>query len=180
MERTWRDGKIFGIGLSKTGTTSLTHAFHILGYRFLHEPIEKRLFNLSHATLGACDVPVAIHYKKLDKHYPNSKFIYTIRDKDSWLISIESHYKRRPPELIKEFQRENRIALFGRLTFNEQVFSDVYDSHDYHVRKYFEHRDDLMILNICGGDGWNKLLPFMQIDNQMLIPFPHSNKASII
>ena len=72
--------RFFGIGLSRTGTTSLTQAFKILGYVFYHYPSEQQLFNLRDGQ-GACDIPVVRYYKKLDKMFPGTKFINTIREK---------------------------------------------------------------------------------------------------
>ena len=61
--------KIFGIGLSRTGTTSLTHALDGAGIHINHYPNEIELFDPR--SQGASDIPVAIHYKKLDVTFPD-------------------------------------------------------------------------------------------------------------
>ncbi len=39
------------------------------------------------------DFPVPLIYKRLDRGYPDSKFILTVRDTESWLTSVEKHFK---------------------------------------------------------------------------------------
>ena len=94
------DIKIFAIGLSRTGTTSLTKAIELLGYKCKHFPrydytsgnveiLNSELQNYDFLS----DTPVALDYKRVDKLCKNSKFIYTIRDIDEWIISCKK-FKR--------------------------------------------------------------------------------------
>src|SRR5262249_9811138 len=78
--------KIFGIGLSRTGTTSLTYAFAELGLRAHHFPRTRAFIDEADA---ATDTPVAAWYKELDVLYPGSKFIVTPRSIPDWLDSCE-------------------------------------------------------------------------------------------
>ena len=104
--------KIFGVGLSRTGTTSLNRALQILGINSMHFPCDKttrqELYeffarqsqgmpiapSISLSALNYCDAitdtPACCIYKSLDVVYPNVKFILTIRDKTSWLNSREA------------------------------------------------------------------------------------------
>ena len=69
--------KIFGIGLSKTGTTSLTQALQILGYQALHYPRDDRtLEQLLHADFrldlferfdALTDTTIVPYYKCFDR-----------------------------------------------------------------------------------------------------------------
>lgn len=168
--------KIFGIGLSRTGTLSLSKALTQAGITMIHYPSKKDLFNLK--VPGACDLPIAINYKKLDKHYPNSKFIYTIREKEEWLISIKNHFTKFDAAKKGNWQKSNRIAMYGRATFNKEIFSRKYDEHDQDVKSYFKGKEqDLLIINICAGEGWEKLLPFVGISKKKTLEtFPHEHK----
>ena len=85
MEHT---GKVFGIGLSRTGTISLAIALGMLGYDSIHAE------GMHHIRLfQACtDTPVAARYRRLDKLYPNSCFILTVRGVDGWLESCREHF----------------------------------------------------------------------------------------
>jgi sulfotransferase family protein len=83
---------VWGIGLTRTGTTSLNRALELLGYRAVHYPT---LSQLLHEPLeAATDEPVAVTYKYLDFLYPDSKFILTDRDEDDWIRSAAAHRKR--------------------------------------------------------------------------------------
>ncbi len=128
--------KIFGIGLSRTGTTSLGQALSELGFKIKHYPTKQELFCCNND--GACDIPAAIHFKELDKKFSNSKFIYTIREKNDWLDAMERYLKNKQNRKIAPWQKQNRIDMYGRVSFNRDVFSQIYDAHDRNIKEYFK------------------------------------------
>ena len=99
-----KDQKIFCIGLSRTGTTSLTKALNILGYRAVHAPGLKVFFNRPFMFRGHhlendnafADISVIPFYKTFYYKFPNSKFILTIRDVESWLVSLSKKPNLQP------------------------------------------------------------------------------------
>jgi hypothetical protein len=67
--------------------------------------------------------------------------------------------------------------LYGITYYDKDIFTDVYHKFHRGVEDHFRGREDkLLILDICGGDGWEKLCPFVgkPIPD---IPFPHENKG---
>jgi glycosyltransferase involved in cell wall biosynthesis len=151
--------KIFGIGLSKTGTTSLARALGILGYKACHYP--KSLAEID-AHEAATDVSVARDYKLLDKKYPGSKFILTIREKNDWLASIRRQTKRMPSKLRSKWSRQLRRDVYGVVDFDRRKMGQAYERHYKAVLAYFRKRpEDLLVLNICDGEGWEILCPFL-------------------
>lgn len=104
------------VGLQKTGTTSLTKALEILGYRTAHyltdllsdrwygvrefAPQDK-VFSLDPARMvkaleaydAVTDTPVSSPevFSILDRQFPGTKFVYTTRDVPSWTRSVERH-----------------------------------------------------------------------------------------
>jgi len=66
--------KIFGVGLFRTGTSSLTRALRELGYEIVHPPrpalLPEMLKEITD-TDGANDSPIAYQYKELDKQLEN-------------------------------------------------------------------------------------------------------------
>jgi hypothetical protein len=192
--------KVFGIGLSRTGSTSLTEALSSLGYRAIHfpaDPITQReysdFFDNPAATLklsllehydAITDTPVPRVYRELDRGYPGSKFIWTIRDKESWLKSCELWWRRSVLPFMENDHQENLrpfMRLVGRVTygtagFDAELFSQAHDAHMEEVPHYFLGRNrDLLPLNICAGHGWLELAPFLG----MAVPdgpFPHRNE----
>jgi len=171
--------KVFGIGLSRTGTKSLTKALDLLGFCVVHYPTDKVTleelltgkynFSLLDGYDGITDITVAPFYAQLDKLYPGSKFILTTRDKESWLESLERHWSNKPAfddrpgrETKMKIRRFLRAAVYGCYVFNRERMSYVYDLHHRNVLEYFKDRpQSLLVLNIVAGEGWEKLCPFL-------------------
>ncbi len=193
-----RKAKVFGIGLSRTSTKSLTMALNILGINVAHYPDDETTFteltsgkyNLSILDDydGITDITVAPFYVHLDKLYPNSKFILTVRDKEAWLKSLESHWQNRPPfndppsgrEVHMNIRRFLRAAVYGSYIFNRERMSYIYDLHYKNVTEYFKDRpESLLIMNITAGEGWEKLCPFL---HRPILgePFPNVKHKSIL
>src|SRR5215208_2900112 len=188
--------KVFGLGLSKTGTTSLAAALNILGIKTIHFPHDETTYceltsgeyrlSILNEYDGAADTPIAPYYAQLDMVYPDSKFILTVRDKNSWLRSAERHWEadqhRRTTRIDEMGNREFykfvdfiHAVVYGTIAFNPDRFSYVYDTHERNVRQYFAGRpDDLLILDIAGGDSWGKLCGFLKLEIPDT-PFPHKN-----
>jgi hypothetical protein len=172
--------KIWGIGLSRTGTTSLNEALRILGYKAGHFVLPKHFDRFEAVT----DTPAAARYLELDKRYPGSKFILTVRDDlEDWLGSCERYFGKK--ELLQkneEIVAEGlfvRQALYGTAEFDRGLWEQAYRRHVGAVMRHFQGRDQhLLVLNICTGDGWEKLCPFLGRPVPQGVRFPHSNAAS--
>ena len=190
-----RPVKVFGIGLSRTGTKSLTKALDWLGFNVIHYPVGKEIFeeltkgihsfSLLQGYDGITDITVAPFYAQLDKLYPGSKFILTVRDKESWLRSLEQHWKDKPAfgdrpgrETKMKIRRFLRAAVYGCYAFNRDRMSYVYDLHYKNVVGYFRGRpESLLILDIVAGEGWEKLCPFLNVPMPD-VPFPDVNEPT--
>ncbi len=174
--------KVFGLGLSRTGTRSLTAALQVLGFDCVHYPIDEDTYTeISNAQYdltilkyhdGLTDITTIPCFHQLDRQYPGSKFILTVRDKEGWLGSCARHYFNRPAfkatsdpdeEVHMLVRRFLRAAVYGCYNFDKQRFSDVYDDHVRRVMDYFKDRpEDLLIIDICSGEGFEKLAPFLE------------------
>lgn len=145
-------------------------------YSSIHNPDidqRKRLDEYDFAN----DIPIARRFKELDKQYENSKFIYTIRDIESWIESVDWHWKNFDFTNYK-WAIQDRYEMFGVYDFNKDKLIESYKKHDEDVLDYFKDRpEELLILNIINGEGWDKLLPFIrkQIRDQN---FPYVNKRN--
>jgi len=182
--------KVFCLGLSRTSTKSLTKALNILGINVIHYPVDKVThYELIHGNYnftilqdydGISDITIALYYRELDELFPNSKFILTIREKEKWLESLKRHWEDRPPyddpnqtETHLKIRRFLRASVYGVLTFNKQRLSNVYDLHHKNVMDYFKDRsEDLLIIDITKGEGWEKLCPFFK-KPKLASAFPH-------
>ena len=172
---------IFGIGLSKTGTTSLYAALDQLGYRaatyrhFRGLGLEDWFggnFETDYLAEyeAATDMPLAVFYPQLDERYPGSLFILTVRRLDSWLESAREHFTAEPGS---SFGRQVRLATYGITGYDEGRFRYVYETHLRNVTWYFRERPEaLLTLDAAGGEGWEKLCPFLDRE-QPDGSFPH-------
>lgn len=186
--------KIFGIGLSQTGNESLTLALNMLGFNVAYAPDDevtltelmagKYDLTILNDFDGITDITVASFYAHLDEIFPDSKFILTIRDKESWLKAIEAQFGERVFEGLPSnentmlLRRMLRTAVYGIYSFDKQQFSNVYDLHYKNVIEYFTNRpESLLILNIYAGEGWEKLCTFL---NSPVLdkPFPLMDKRN--
>ncbi len=173
--------KVFGIGLSKTGTTSLNAGLCLLGIPSVHFPPSiEQLKDYD----GGTDISVAMAYQELDLLYPGSKFILTVREPQSWLRSFQKHRQR----MLQKYGEDNiatwikdlATKYYGQWEFDPFIYLATYQNHLYSVLEYFKERpQDLLILDICDGQGWQKLCNFLDCDIPTT-PFPHSNQAQSI
>lgn len=169
--------KIFGIGLSRTGTSSLNDALKVLGYKAIHYP-KPSLFPeliqvMKHCDAGT-DTPITLAYKELDKAFPDSKFILTTRSLQSWLVSCENfrHFRI----ALKDERKYVRLGIYKHNGFHKRKFKQAYFRHHKDVYEYFRMRDDLLIIDFTKGEGWEELCEFLNKEIPD-IPFPHSNKS---
>ncbi len=168
--------RCWGIGLGRTGTTTLCEAFRILGYsNVMHNPPFEALAT---ADAGA-DNGVVVFYKYLDYKFPGSKFILTVRDLASWLESIEYITNKAPiTSLDDDIPIMRRMAIYKSVMFEREAFIAAFERHHRDVKRYFSARsDDLLEMNIIAGDGWDKLCPFLGAPFPSM-PFPHLHRRS--
>lgn len=166
--------KVFCIGDMKTGTQSLSKALKILGYRtgrlfamvdydqnridqFIHKMKKSRYDAYIDYPMGEKDL-----YKIIDKEFPESKFILTVRDKESFAKSYTNYFK----EINKHKGFDEKKV--------KKIIEDS-QTRNIEVQKYFKNRpDQLLVMNIIAGDDWEKLCNFL---NKPIPdgPFPHRN-----
>jgi len=180
--------KIFGIGLSKTGTTSLARALEILGYKtkdYLgvtrYSPGDLSSIDLDeiNANDAFTDTPIPSFYRELDKNYPGSKFILTVRDMDGWLKSCKKQFTRKLADKQNEASINLFLDLYGCFIFDEEKFIAGYERFINGALQYFRDRpDDLLVLEVTGSDVWDKLCSFLG-NPAPGVPFPMANVTQI-
>lgn len=182
--------KIFGIGLGRTGTKSLADAMRILGYTSKHGGT---LWDVKKFEFLA-DIAIAARWRFLDYYFgQTAKFILTIRDKESWIESTRRHAQTKGGRRGKEgvivgtnaIRAENRFLIYGITHFDKEIFEEAYYKFNNEIIKYFaEYKDRFLTLDICEGEGWGKLCPFLgksiPLKDGVWVPFPHSHKGQYI
>jgi Sulfotransferase domain len=158
-----RTQKIFGIGLSRTGTTSLHAALERLGFRSCHYPPLDRLLEIVESCDAVDDTSVACSFRELDALYPGSRFILTVRDIQSWLASTERFFAK-DPHPVESWRQEVRLRIYGVLRWDREAFEAAYHRHFETVLAHFRNRRSaLLIMDIAAGDGWDVLCPFLNV-----------------
>ncbi|MDX1486301.1 MAG: sulfotransferase [Alphaproteobacteria bacterium] len=190
--------KIFGVGLGRTGTHSLTVALKMLGIDARHHVDYPELLPaFSKASksftgdrlMAMCETHEAIAngtglpYPELDRAFPGSRFILTVRETGAWLRSqnayrtLQAEQDRDPA--ARQVHRFLNREIYGAEDFDPGMWRAAYERHVDAVQAYFADRpDDLLVMDICDGDGWEKLCPFLGRPVPAR-PFPHTNDIAV-
>jgi len=177
--------KIFCIGFHRTGTSSLSKALRLLGYRvnkvdlgvFNNPNIAQEARSIAWALVERYDAfsdnPWPILYQELEAKYPGSKFILTVRPTESWVRSVIKYFGAATTPM-REW-----IYGAGSPVGNEAIYAARYERHNREVLEFFRRRPEaLLVMNFADGDGWEKLCPFLGKEIPAA-PFPHVNKAGV-
>ena len=168
--------KIFGIGLSRTGTTKLASilkelgfntldfAGPLLGYDSKGNPIN-RDWSVLNQYDAITDSPMPLLYRQLDKMYPGSRFILTTRDIDSWLASMhwmltEGKVKWNYGPRINAYHSD----VYGTSTFKSKVLRASWIAYHEEVYQFFAERTDLLIIDITSGFDVVSICKFLDTD----------------
>jgi len=174
--------RVFGIGLNRTGTTSLCDALHTLGYMPTHNrdptPFFKGDFStFDHEHNAGADISVAAFYKALDEAFPQSRFILTLRDAESWLQSVLVHFANLPKNSAIAARGDVRERLYGAHWPTPQQFLNAYKRHISEVANHFNGRNDLLVMDATKGEGWDRLCAFLGTPAPGE-PYPKSNPTT--
>jgi sulfotransferase family protein len=174
--------KVFGIGFHKTGTKSLAAALELLGYSVtgpngVKDPdIGRTVHDMARDLVPKFDAfqdnPWPLLYRELDERYAGSRFVLTIRPTEAWIRSVASFFGTDSTPM-REW-----IYGVGSPKGNEDVFVERYERHNRDVLEHFRNRpEDLLVLRITEGEGWEKLCPFLghRIPREA---FPHEDPKS--
>ena len=166
-----KNKKVFGIGLSKTATTSLSSALEMLGYKTKHFPIRMLKYESGKLQIrpkyakrydAMTDIPIARFYKRLYRYYPKAKFILTVRDMDGWLDSCKRHFW--PGQILKGNNWINKLHkdVYNAIDFDKTRYKKAYKKHKNEVFNFFDDkRDQLLVIDITDGDGWKPICNFL-------------------
>lgn len=165
--------KIFIIGLPRTATTSVCLAMLEQGFKTAHNAYTQDAFSQAEVL---ADTPIFCDYQQLDKHFPNSKFIYLTRELERWLPSIKQLLQR----MIVNLQRTDGgfnphlkrcySDVFSPLSeenINDDMFlTSCYNRHQQDISDYFKNRpQDLLTIDVSNEASYEAMLAFLNIDS---------------
>jgi hypothetical protein len=203
--------KIFCIGRNKTGTTSLKSAFKDLGFivgkqRRAELLLDEYISGNFEPIIKYCksaqvfqDVPFSYPdtFKYLDKAFPGSKFILSVRDSpEQWYNSILKFHSKlygkngRLP--TKDDLKNGFYIKKGRPwksrkkvwnvpdedPYNKKHLINNYLGYNQSVKKYFKERPaNLIVVKVGKSSDYRRLMDFLNIDSPYN-NFPWKNKTT--
>ena len=190
--------KIFGIGLSRTGTTSLSAALNTLGFSTIHftNPITKQIIDIDDFLYydAFCDSPVSYRFEELYEKFPNARFIYTERKLRDWIRSSSDLYKgvgfsttkelrtwldkKESGKFGKSYHNNDPVyrEAYGSLYADFEEWESAYHAFDQRVNHFFidKPQEKFLKINICDEPSWKPLCTFLKLPLPDK-PFPYSN-----
>lgn len=184
--------KYFGIGLPRTGTTSLTHALTILGYRAIHFPawMAQRQNGVLHFNTKRvarfdvfADLPVVYFMEEIAQLYPDAHFILTMREIDPWLDSMSRiDYPHQLLRCIPSINEQTHSILGTHDFTNREILREAYEKHQERVDRLVTRigQERLLCIDLTKEeDCWSRLCRFVgkAVPDS---PFPHKNKGYVL
>jgi len=171
--------KVFGVGLPRTGTQSLTMVAKMLGLKTSH-PRQGGYMPDEEVDFMA-DTPAWADWKELAEKYPNAGFILTIRDITLWessfwnvLGTFTRYTLKNPPREHDEIDYMNYLAykkVFKSPRFiTQDNLPNIFREHNTAVMDYMKANNrDLLVLDVSKETA---LLQFTKWMDMELVNFP--------
>lgn len=203
--------KIFVVGRNKTGTTSMKKAFEDLGFvvgeqlvsdyltdKYFFKGDYQKILRFIKTAQVFQDVPFSFweFVPVLDREFPGSKFILTVRDDDlQWYNSLVKFHAKRygsngnPPsyddlQKIEKYPGSgfgiNVMKVHGTPSYdpyNKDIMCNHYNSHNEYVVDYFNDRpEDLLVINLSEAGAYQEFVKFIGADSDFT-DFPWENRT---
>lgn len=174
-------GKVFGVGLARTGTTSLHLAMGELGLR--SAPDSVALLNaIDRSFLDRYDAffdnPIPFRYQELDEACPGSRYIVTHRPVDSWLRSMEWLFgpglDRLDPATRRIGDEVHRV-VYGIDRFDRDRLRAVHIDHYAAIADWVREKPHVWI-ELEDGLSWEPICDLLGRPVPE-VPFPRANEA---
>lgn len=187
----FRAEKIFCIGRNKTGTTSLKIALSDLGFRVGDQRRAERLLpyyrdrnweliiEYCYTADAFQDVPFSLPftYVVMDRAFPSSKFILSVRDPDEWYDSYIRHQKEvvgtNELPTVAELKAHPYVwegwlydvkCWAGRPEgkfYDEDFLKEQFVRYNRNVKDYFRFKDNLLTINVAEEGAYQELCSFL-------------------
>jgi hypothetical protein len=182
--------KIICVGQPKTGTKTLAEIFTLLGIKVSSNPNIYKINNISYLQKNLeifdffHDIPYSFNYELIDKQYPDSKFILTIRDENDWFKSLINY--QHIPNMSSCYLLN--VMYHHEIILNEhkEDVIDLYQKYNNDVITYFKNTPEkLLIINLCDKnknknetDIIQKICQFTNLKTPNNFVLPHVNSQT--
>jgi hypothetical protein len=205
--------KIFCIGFNKTGTTTIARVLKDFNIKLGNQPEAemlmpnwfdrdfKAIINYVKSATAFQDIPFSLPYTfiALEQHFPNAKFILTVRDNDEqWYNSISKFHSKlwsadeNPPKFndLKDASYRYKGLAYEYIKqvfntpnddlYNKIILIKTYNNHNNLVKDYFRaHSEKLIVINTSNKADYFRLCDFLK-EKPLHDNFPWENKTSDI
>ena len=142
--------KVFGVGLSRTGTSSLASFFASMGLKVIHfdKDLTAHLPRAANTSFewrcvydgfdAVFDLPTAFYYRELLAVYPQALFVSSYRSPDKWYASF-ANYLRVTSDGV---YMGAGLPIFGRL-LHKEVYGSEEPNRDLWIERYEAHYTDV-------------------------------------
>jgi len=213
--------KIFCIGYNKTGTTTLETVLRLYGFKLPNQQeqeirLTKNVFSTEYEELKRFvqmydafqDLPFSqgLTYCVVDALLPNSKFILSERDADSWFNSLSNFHTKifnlddvskltqkdviekfnylypgyslaSKERMLSTFNGERRNIMWDKL-YDRKYYVDMYTSRNQEIKRFFMNAPHkLLVIDLTKEKNTDRLCEFLNIPSELSIEMPHSNKT---
>jgi hypothetical protein len=175
--------------MNKTGTSSMKGCFEQLGWEPVASPksvprtrrLFRDIFERDDYSRSLALVPdfVAFEdrpwnvwemYRHVDEAFPDSRFVLTVRDPETWWRSVESWLTRKKPQMVDVYTTHLRAASFTR-----DEYLAGYERHNDDITRWFEGTGKLLVVDVEAAPRWDELCAFLDVPVPD-VPFPHRNR----
>lgn len=176
--------KVIGVGLNKTGTSTLKTCMYQWGFKHISYDLDafkayrnkdwKYLWKITDVHDSFENWPWALMYEQMYEWYPDAKFLLTVRkDAETWFKSLSNHGKRMGPLV----DYEQYIYGYAIPDDNQAAHLRFYQEHNAAVEAFFTDKPG-QLMKLCweNGDGWPQLGRFLNLAPPAT-EFPHANKT---
>ena len=213
--------KCFCVGFNKTGTTTLERVLRTYGYRMpsIEEQELRFTKNFNKTKYSEFvrfadqfdafqDLPFSqeLAFVVADALFPDSKFILTERDPESWFNSMVNFHKKRfykvenisqisekdvyekfeylypgymhewKQRFLTDYSLKNPKAEWDRL-YDKPYYIDQYERRNAQIKKYFSSTNKLLVIDVTKTPTTREILDFLNIPGCLEIKMPHANKT---
>lgn len=176
---------VFGIGLPRTGTCSLSAALVVLGRKVQHFPYKFQEHSALYTRVKDAFVDVTIMGIRpscLLAAYPNALMIYTIRENASWVRGMQKlhtmllSYGRMFP--VAKTISNRFIRTFGSTPDEWLVYKQSYEQEVYTLRRDYPRQIVCIDILDTGNQQslWHKVSVFIQAGHIPTCPFPRRSE----
>ena len=174
--------KVLCIGYQKTGTTSFGAAMRCLGYShyghdgdlsktLLQKGQIERCLTLAESFDSFDDLPWShpALARAFSQRFSDAKYVLLERTEDEWYASYRAHLQR---------HRRN-LPTWITLPIGKTEAIQRYRDHNQQILAAIGGADNVLRMNVCAGEGYEKLCPFLGVPIPAG-PFPVKNRTASI